>query len=58
MRVVISFLKASLVVAILFAANFFEVQSNGGEDARMYNNAKARDQQAIDEAVNGWWKHQ
>ncbi|HEY4787262.1 MAG TPA: alpha-L-fucosidase, partial [Bacteroidales bacterium] len=27
----------------------------GDEDSVMFNHAKARDQKAIDEAVNGWW---
>jgi alpha-L-fucosidase len=30
-------------------------QTKGDEDAQMFNNAKARDKQAIDEAVNTWW---
>jgi len=30
-------------------------QVRGDEDADMFNRAKQRDQQAIDEAVNGWW---
>jgi alpha-L-fucosidase len=29
--------------------------SNGDEDREMFNKGKQRDQQAIDEAVNGWW---
>lgn len=29
---------------------------SGDEDQDMLNRAKARDQQAIDEALNGWWK--
>ncbi len=27
----------------------------GDEDTEMFNRAKQRDQQAIDEAINGWW---
>ncbi|MBO9636399.1 MAG: hypothetical protein J7578_25075, partial [Chitinophagaceae bacterium] len=30
-------------------------QVKGDEDAEMFNRAKARDQQAIDEAKSGWW---
>lgn len=30
-------------------------QVTGDEDREMFNRAKARDQNAIDEAVNGWW---
>src|SRR5688572_2958145 len=30
-------------------------QVAGDEDKEMINKGKARDQQAIDEAVNGWW---
>ena len=38
-----------LVVSSLFA------QDGGDEDAKMFNEAVKRDQQAIDEAVDGWW---
>ncbi|MFX7878907.1 alpha-L-fucosidase, partial [Acinetobacter baumannii] len=30
-------------------------QNKGDEDKEMFNNTKARDQQAIDKAVKGWW---
>jgi alpha-L-fucosidase len=30
-------------------------QTAGDEDKEMFNRARQRDQQAIDEAVNGWW---
>ena len=30
-------------------------QTAGDEDKEMFNHAKARDQKAIDDAVNGWW---
>lgn len=30
-------------------------QAPGDEDKEMFNRAKQRDQQAIDEAINGWW---
>src|SRR4051794_23989939 len=55
MKGVMSFLKASVVFAMLFTTNFCQAQTNGDEDGQMFNNARARDQQAIDEAVNGWW---
>lgn len=46
--------------SLLFASAFFSVigtysQTAGDEDANMFNKARARDQQAIDEALNGWW---
>jgi alpha-L-fucosidase len=31
-------------------------QTAGDEDKEMFNRGRQRDQQAIDEAVNGWWK--
>ncbi|NCU04487.1 MAG: alpha-L-fucosidase, partial [Chitinophagaceae bacterium] len=31
-------------------------QVKGDEDKDMFNKAVQRDKQAIDEAVNGWWK--
>ena len=41
----------------LFVVSFFQLsaQTAGDEDKEMFNHAKARDQEAIDEAVNGWW---
>jgi alpha-L-fucosidase len=30
-------------------------QNTGDEDTAMFNRGKQRDQQAIDEAINGWW---
>jgi alpha-L-fucosidase len=33
-----------------------EASAQGDEDKEMFNRGRARDQQAIDEAVNGWWK--
>ena len=44
----------NLICFILFAAPLL-AQVKGDEDADMLNQAKKRDQQAIDEAVNGWW---
>ncbi|MDP4209001.1 MAG: alpha-L-fucosidase [Bacteroidota bacterium] len=31
------------------------VWAQGDEDSEMFNRAKKRDQQAVDEALNGWW---
>lgn len=45
-------------ILLLFCAfSFFlsNIYSQGDEDTGMFNLAKARDQKAIDEAVNGWW---
>jgi alpha-L-fucosidase len=33
-----------------------KAQNKGDEDKTMANDVKTRDQKAIDEAVNGWWK--
>lgn len=33
----------------------YKLEVRGDEDADMFNLAKQRDQQAIDDAVNGWW---
>lgn len=43
-----------LVCFLLLAASLF-AQEKGDEDANMQNQAKQRDQRAIDEARNGWW---
>jgi alpha-L-fucosidase len=49
-------LKQYLVLAsCIISLNAFS-QAAGDEDKEMYNRGRARDQQAIDEAVNGWWK--
>ena len=45
----VCFVAMMLCVQIVFA------QTAGDEDKEMFNHAKARDQEAIDEAVNGWW---
>jgi alpha-L-fucosidase len=45
-------------IFLLFTFEFFlstSAQSPGDEDKEMFNRARQRDQQAIDEAVNGWW---
>src|SRR5688500_7627244 len=41
-------------IGIVLAMHSF-AQATGDEDREMFNRAKARDQLAIDEAVNGWW---
>jgi alpha-L-fucosidase len=41
-------------IGIVLAMHTF-AQATGDEDREMFNRAKARDQNAIDEAVNGWW---
>lgn len=41
-----------ICASLLFAVSTF---SQGDEDAEMFNRAKTRDQEAINEAVNGWW---
>jgi len=40
---------------LIFACATAAAQTPGDEDKEMFNRGKARDQQAIDEAVNGWW---
>lgn len=39
----------------LLSLSNVNAQVKGDEDAEMFNRAKARDQQAIDEAKTGWW---
>ena len=39
----------------LFLGSGLCAQTTGNEDTEMLNIGKKRDQQAIDEAVNGWW---
>ena len=42
-------------VASMLGAQIISAQTTGDEDKEMFNRAKQRDQQAIDEAINGWW---
>jgi alpha-L-fucosidase len=42
-------------IIFAFAINAGFAQTAGDEDKEMFNRAKQRDQQAIDEAKNGWW---
>ncbi len=50
-RKVTAILLCSFITASVFS------QTNGDEDKEMFNRGKERDKQAIDEAVNGWWKN-
>lgn len=45
-----------IVLAVSFISLNVFSQTNGDEDKEMFNRGRVRDQQAIDEAVNGWWK--
>ncbi len=42
-----------LILSLLLFTSVYA--QKGDEDTEMLNRAKKRDQQAIDEAVNGWW---
>jgi len=52
-----SFFKRSLLLMLLFLASNVpaHAQAAGDEDKNMFNQTRARDQKAIDEARNGWW---
>lgn len=41
--------------AVVLFATKVSAQTAGDEDKEMFNRSKERDQQAIDEAVKGWW---
>ena len=43
------------VFILHFAFYISSAQSPGDEDKEMFNKGKQRDQQAIDEGINGWW---
>ncbi|WP_316785142.1 alpha-L-fucosidase [Pedobacter frigiditerrae] len=43
-----------LVFSLVFASNFLFAQT--GDEEAMLNQAKLRDQEQIDKALNGWWK--
>ncbi|MEO8111140.1 MAG: alpha-L-fucosidase [Ginsengibacter sp.] len=49
--------KRLLILMIIFCSYSFQLdaQTTGDEDSKMYNEGKARDQKAIDDAVDGWW---
>ena len=42
-----------LLNAIVLSAG---AQTAGDEDSEMFNKGRQRDQEAIDDALNGWWK--
>ncbi|MBV9988596.1 MAG: alpha-L-fucosidase [Chitinophagaceae bacterium] len=48
--------KAILVVSILLRGLALAAQDKGDEDRQMLNTGKIRDQQQIDQALNGWYK--
>ncbi|MCS3801388.1 alpha-L-fucosidase [Chitinophagaceae bacterium OAS944] len=48
--------KQYLILIICLVSLSVFSQTNGDEDKEMFNRGKERDKQAIDEAVNGWWK--
>lgn len=50
-------LKLTVLCAILLPTVSAIAQTGGDEDKDMFNKAQARDQKAIDEAVNEWWKN-
>jgi alpha-L-fucosidase len=50
-KLLIIFLFASLALTLPCLAQ----TANGDEDKEMSNKGRQRDQQAIDEAINGWW---
>lgn len=52
----IKFHKFFFGIGFLLIFSQVSLAQNGDEDANMLNQAKARDQKAIEEAKNGWWK--
>ena len=51
-------LQKSVLTVLVFSLAFnlsSIAQTNGDEDKDMSNKGRQRDQQAIDEAINGWW---
>lgn len=51
----VTYIKSTLLATALLAGHIVPAQNKGDEDKDMFNKAKARDQQAIDKAVKGWW---
>jgi alpha-L-fucosidase len=49
------FLQITVAALFLFLNMVVLSQTTGDEDKEMFNRSRQRDQQAIDEAVNGWW---
>jgi hypothetical protein len=48
-------IQRPILLSLFLFCSFSLVAQKGDEDAEMFNRAKLRDQQAIDDAVNGWW---
>lgn len=48
---------AFLLSSLLLLSAYGHSQIAGDEDSEMFNKAQQRDQKAIDEAKNGWWKN-
>jgi alpha-L-fucosidase len=46
-----------LLIILFLTLSLTTFAQSGDEDQEMLNRGKARDQQAIDEALNGWWKN-
>jgi len=51
-RITLYLIACSIVGAVCIRAR---AQAAGDEDKEMFNKGRQRDQQAIDEATNGWW---
>jgi alpha-L-fucosidase len=51
-----SFSRATIAACFFASATVARAQDAGDEAKEMFNHAKQRDQKAIDEAKNGWWK--
>jgi alpha-L-fucosidase len=47
--------RTSIILLLLFLNTGIFAQTAGDEDKEMLNRGKQRDQQTIDDAVNGWW---
>ena len=48
-------MKMIYIYIILFVTYTAGAQTPGDEDKELFNRAKQRDQQAIDDALNSWW---
>ena len=49
-------IKKLFILACCFTTVGAFSQTSGDEDKEMFNRGKQRDKEAIDEALNGWWK--
>src|SRR6185369_2861734 len=45
----------TMIAIAMFLCQVSSAQTPGDEDKEMFNRGKARDQAAVDEALNGWW---